>query len=396
MSAEFRSSIERKRQNVIQVSQASDFGVPVAGVITVPMNIVYEIDFPGIIVMPSALFIQDDSNFKMEFINNTSLISYTGSGSFIRSDSSLSMHFESVFVLIPSGVKFFDVTGSGVLNGFIKANTLIIIGGIAGDLRSFDVLFFTVCAVLQAEDGYNIENCNRILISGTRFENGANSIGSVFLTFSVGTFQTIILDKLLLNPKSNESIFDFKAAITINNLLLVNSVNRDIAGQVFAAGSKDPTQKELLFSSNTGIRSSFFIYSASFCGNVLTTTIATQNTPVLVNAVWVKIQSERFTFDANGIPTTDLLEDENFRIQATLSIDPVGGASIEVTVYIAINGSVKKPESGVSATIKDKVPVIAILQAILSDGDTVDVYVENNSGTANLNITNGILDIGMV
>jgi hypothetical protein len=128
-------------------------------------------------------------------------------------------------------------------------------------------------------------------------------------------------------------------------------------------------------------------------GNATETTITTVNTPVKVNAVWADEGSSQFTSSADGRATYLGEKGATLPITLAMSILATGGDK-QVSGYIAVNG-VEISGTGIQTTASGSKAgnVTCIWQQLLSQGDYVEAWVENNSGTDNVTVTQAVLRV---
>ena len=132
---------------------------------------------------------------------------------------------------------------------------------------------------------------------------------------------------------------------------------------------------------------------ATLTGNVTETPIATVDTPVKVVGTWVDELSSYFTVAADGRATYDGFDDVTLPVDISFSLLTASGGSVNLTAYIAINGSVVANSSRmVTASSSASGSSSCIWQYTFSSGDYVEFFVENNSNAVNV-IANGVLRV---
>jgi hypothetical protein len=123
-------------------------------------------------------------------------------------------------------------------------------------------------------------------------------------------------------------------------------------------------------------------------GNSTETVIATINTPVKAAGTWVVQRSSQFSADTSGTSEYD-----SAKPSGGLPITMVGivrvatGSNDDVTAYLAINGTIVAA-SGAPVDVPSATPGVAfasiIWQEELIDGDTLELFLENNTDTTNI------------
>ena len=122
-----------------------------------------------------------------------------------------------------------------------------------------------------------------------------------------------------------------------------------------------------------------------FNGNVTETVIGTINTPVIVNATWVLEDASKFTNTTGGRATYN--GERGVRLPADVSVGVIasGGGANDITIYLALNGSVIS-NTGRTIAVSGSSPLTLSIpwQLTLTEDDYLEVYIENNTGTTNL------------
>jgi hypothetical protein len=83
--------------------------------------------------------------------------------------------------------------------------------------------------------------------------------------------------------------------------------------------------------------------------------------------------------------------DEVMPVDVIVYVEPVSGTNILITAYIALNGSViTNSEKQVSVSAGTPLPASIPWQINFSENDYVEVYVENNTNTTNILVSEGV------
>jgi hypothetical protein len=227
-------------------------------------------------------------------------------------------------------------------------------------------------------DGITCTNISTMQINTLQWSDGPNA-GGTGLT-CVGTCERLILSAVDARPTGNEFFMDIDATYTGTV-----SITGGTFGNVgtFFKGLRDGTDPSIEVNNVVHVKNSNTDAFGHVAANSTETVIVSQDTPVILNAVWTDEDKSRFTFDSSGRWTYTGLEDSCVRVSFTATVDPVGGGSRDVSTYIALNGTVVNSTQG-SATISagSQVGSIGILEIIT--GDFIEPFIENNSGTQNL------------
>ena len=115
-----------------------------------------------------------------------------------------------------------------------------------------------------------------------------------------------------------------------------------------------------------------------------TVTIATQSVFVTINGTnWSSDISERFSVTTAGVQTYTAEIDEIVKITGTATVSKVGGGSNIIEMRIAINGTTVAKTAGLT---QNSSPTTITSQGLftISQNDTVELMVANNSGTSDI------------
>jgi hypothetical protein len=131
-----------------------------------------------------------------------------------------------------------------------------------------------------------------------------------------------------------------------------------------------------------------------FQGNATETVISTINTPVKLNAVWTVNSDSFFTGDTTGMVTYNAFPTIAVPVDISVRLFAAGGGTQDVTVYLALDGSVITGSArGVEVSGTKGQNVSIPWQLDVSATEELEVFVENNSGTTNLVVKDGIFRI---
>ena len=118
------------------------------------------------------------------------------------------------------------------------------------------------------------------------------------------------------------------------------------------------------------------------------------DTPVLVAGTWVENSASQFTSTAAGRVVYDGERSSVSDVTVSLALSPVSGTNKDMTGYIAINGVII-PSTGITARGDSGDPRTMTLMWLetLSQGDYIEIFIENNSDAVNLLVTNIIVRV---
>jgi hypothetical protein len=123
-----------------------------------------------------------------------------------------------------------------------------------------------------------------------------------------------------------------------------------------------------------------------------TVTIATVNTPVIIGATWTAALMKYYTHNNSGRWTLTA-ESSCASITATITADSAAG-TISATFYVYVNG-VQQAGSAIQVQLVAGSPSkhVLVWAAELTETDYVEVWVENNTDTANITVQDAIIRI---
>lgn len=369
--------------NVVIVNQLSDFPTPIGDVITLVDNTNYIISSA---VSTSNRFILGNNNlitannlFSPILTSTTSGSMFTGvDKNFIISDISIDC---------PNG-KVFDLSSPSFPNGnefFIENLTILNCASVGtfNNLRTVDVDNFLAG---NATQGINIIGAqwSFFAFDKTVFLSTSNTF--IGFDFGVSVHDKVEINRTTITaPAGAIGIKGAASSANISPNKIASVITGDYGGGLTPLSGITSNDIRWEFIGNAGIPDSVCDALMAFNGNSAETIISFINTPVKVIAAWVVESSNRFTLTTDGRATYNGERDLSIPIDVAIDLKSASGGSINVSAYIALNGSViaasKTPMVVSSSTIAfANIP----WQLSTSQNDFIEVYVENNSGTINL------------
>lgn len=372
----------------VVISQLSDFPAPVGGVITLePLTkyqIVNDITTPDRFVMQNRTVLYGDST-------SLSLLTYTGSDTmFTWVDSTVD--FGDLRVTAPLATIFSGNSAGNPSAAFIMQRVSFEVCesiGIIGDtfaIRWTDIAFFDVSisgfmftgsqGFILIEASFISQDAGVVLDFGTSTFNGFTFINSVITT----TGSVIVLSGLTNSGNVNAGGIGTIVNNRFQGNLTVNDIGPDDANWQFSLNDTIPdTRPDTLLSMQ---------------GNITDTVITVSGTPVLVAGLWAVETTSQMTGDTSGKTTYNSGKGAKLPLTASVTIEPVSGGTQDLGIFIAINGApVDNSKRVTSTSAGNPVTLDAHWQDILVDGDFVEVFVSNESGTTNLLVSSAILRI---
>lgn len=366
--------------NTVMVSQASDFGTPVANVVTLAADTIYmqiaDIDM-GIVSIkanPTA-----NSVNVIRCINTSGFtLAYSGAGAlFADSTLTTSLFINEVQISTPNGkvcnIQDTTASGTGTILFFTCQFLLCADMGTIDDVRF--ISFFSQ-EILRGQ-GWTFNNCVSITYNFINNFFGLNLPGTVFFTLS-GNNGPVSINGGFYGPLSNEAIFDIKStSTTTGGIISIDQFDDSAGGALFAAGSKDHTdiQWKYIGSQGSGSQDSSITAVARVAGNVTETVIPAQ-------FAWVKLAASTFT--------SDLLERSAVGIDGKYTYLGLNNAklSIDGTVLVEPSNATKKlsarllnihAHDSFVVTFDNATDTVLGIDSSIIDGSTL--AFENTAGT---------------
>ena len=373
--------------NVIAISDATDFPAPAAGVITLADNTSYRI-IGNVDIGTDRLVL--GNNTKLYGTNRfTDGLTYTGTGIMITATSG---HLLEEMNFTCSSGQFMSLTGVGA-ETCVYTNCFIVSCDTVGTIASWRTVVFRSFSVVSATNATN----GRLLFSGTC--EAFNMDNSFWGSFTAGTMidlGTATFDRVQI-PGGNRFITSpgvtalsgaaSSANLTTNGRGLVES--NIFNGTGTAISTITPFDLKWTFQGNSGIEDSHQDAAFSATGNTTATVISTASTPVIVDlgATAVQYKTHRFSVSTGGLITYNGLTEMDFTAIFNIYADVASGTNKVLNFYIAKNGTVLT-ESISTRSFDAGDPGSLISQAIvtLETGDTLALWVENTTDTTNTTV----------
>ena len=351
---------------------------------------------------------------------------------FITADLTTSDRFNvsqgNIVIRAPdSSIASLTYTGTGDL--FTGVNVSFRIGRItlsAVNGRVWNLSDTTGNAVFQFIDG-TISSCNKVgIFSGSSFGSiqlnnlamlgiitdgvefngnfaaflsliniGVITAGSVF-NLGSSTFGLINIDSNIITLNAGTSLM---SGLTASGNIQANGLGTIVNTRISGAGTPlvniTSDDDRWAFLLNDEIRDTRTDGMLALETNVTETVIAIMDTPVKVNSgsTWTDEGSSRFTSDTTGRSTYSGPKDVRLPITISSTSVMASGGAKDISLYVAINGAIVA-KSGAHFSVSTA-PERATLtwQYTFSPGDYVELWVENNSDTTNIIVTDSVLRV---
>lgn len=369
----------------ILINTASDFPAVEAGAIPLEDNFEYRITNDVTITDPLRAGINNVIS-----ANAASLVTltYTGTGDMLILGSS-SMSIKEITLSSPSAQ---CMAMAGLGTGLISLENVSVKANKIGTFNSpFIVSFRTVD--LTAAEGVTFLGASMLLFLADHFLTKIDTgevfdLGSVVACF-ISVSQCIdnsLPGVTFISGLPNSGNVEINGTAKLLEVVL--------QGGATTLSGISPDDQRWIFLANNLVRDTKRDALISVQGNALETTISVINTPVKVNAVWVEERVSGYTTDATGTITQDLFKDITAPITATVSAFSASGSNVAYTFYVAINSSVVTATAHpISLSSANVVSTTLVWDQVLSPGDTVEIFVENNDNTINAIIDTAVIRV---
>jgi hypothetical protein len=371
------------------VSSISDFPEPASGVITLADDTDY--------------FIVQDISTSNRFVvsGNTNIqgpastlitLTYTGSGNMFTVSSGTNFKVHNINFACASGTV---LSGTGGGTGQVqfweaRISTCDTLGSI-GDM--FLIRFDKVAFIDIKTNGLAITGTNTLLyMEGCYiYLNGGTYIDLGTATFS----QAFIMQQIVLSSAASTKFLDGTTAS--GNIVSGGQgtvVDCRISGS--ATPLTDISTEDALwyFFLNDDISDTVTDALLSMQANATNTTITVAGTAVLVAGTWVVESDSQMTGTTAGRVTYNGGKAATLPVTASCSVAPVSGGSIEMAVYIAVNGTiVANSKRTANASSGSPSSITCPWKVTLNSGDYVEVFVANEDSTTDLLVSSAILRV---
>lgn len=370
----------------VVVAQKSDLPTPASGIITLAANTHY--------------FFVDDVNVGTDrFLVNNNVITaadgliirltYTGTGDMFTAVGG-SNKWARIDLNCANGALF---NIDGLLTGMF-----IIFDMIISEAKSLGVLNDLLDTVI---DKIMVDE---ITTTGFLFTGAHSSFSGVDNIFNISAGTLIDLGSATFDAFSfTNTAFHPVAGVTMlsgltdsgninpGSLGTIQNIQQIGTGAPLAGISSNDTQWQFSLNSDIADTRPDVLLSLSAPA---TTTIATVNTPVLLNGIFTTELSSQFTTTAAGRSTYDGVKPAVLPITVSFSQEPATGNNKDITLYIAINGVVQT-NSGRKVRASAGAPgsTTVVWQQDFQPGDFMEVFVENNTDAIDILTNSGSIRI---
>ena len=392
--AEIQAFRQSEILNVINVNSIVDFPEPVGNTIelTNGRNMVY--------VLQSELIDSGNVNFtvtggscviKCPSRYNNGIISTSPDNMFIVRDASIALEF--IRIAAPNCDYVLDFVNVSGFNSIVFQNTVIsdvksiatVDGAFTTSLRTLTVGNTTVGGFDWVGTGNNQINVSTSLgvgiagISewqGVLFNLGSAVFSSIEITSS--EFNSTPGGTIISGLPNNGNLTATGRGVISSNIL--NGTGVKVVGL-------DPQDTQYEWNNNNPQLFDTRINADTFLTSTQGVTIASANTPVpIAGGNWQSDLTNRFTVDADGLMTYVGLEDIDVFVSGTVTMENDGMSDL-ICAYVAQDGTAVVKSKGCTES-NEPTSVTCNALLTLSNGSTLQMYVENATDTSNINVVN--------
>lgn len=376
--------------STVIINSMSDFPDPVLGVRTLAIDTDYFIASDLVTtdrfdVSAGNIVIRAADQITVSFL-------YTGTGDmFTGVDASFSL----LNITIGASLgRCFNITGSGGTEIFRMNNVTIascdrvgIFGG--ANFHAVEISHVTADSIITGGIEFTgvIEQFTGsfndwTVASGTMLELGA----TVFQYFSS-----------INNVAEVASGATFMSGMSGSANIASGSLGRSVDNAAFGAGTAlsgiTPDDSRWEFQLNDSVRDTRNTALISLTNNATATTIVSVNTPVKAAGVWVAQLGSQFTVDTAGRATYTGPKDSSLPVTISSSARMAAGGNKNISLYVAVNGVVVATSAARAEVGVDGGRITIVWSHVFSTSDFVELWVENNSDTTNIVITDSVLRV---
>lgn len=370
------------RENYVVVNDVIDFPAPVAGVITLLANTVYEINGEvdigtNRIDAGSCQFVRGLSSRVDKIITNNANALLTKVGT---------IQIEGL-QLTNSGGPVLDCSGGGPGDTFVGSNLRFVGSASIGTLQDYAVISLRTILTAGCADGLTVDGSNGLLALGN--QASFTNLGTfTWLTLLSGAaFTGVLLEALTIDSAAGQTALDIDPGVLLTGIGRV--VNSSFTGAGTPLTGITKGEPRWLFKGNSGILDSLQVAELSFIGNATATVVPANNTFVDINpgaGGFSQNFLERLSEPSDGVVQYDGADDVTVIVNAIIMAQPSGMALDTWAARITRN-AVPIFTFTTQFTKAGQPTALPITKAlVLSPGDQVNVQITNVDGGGNLDI----------
>jgi hypothetical protein len=364
------------------VSEEADFPVQDATTITLEAGKIYQ--YTASFTTAKAFIVGNNSKITaFNFFSPT--LTYSGTGSmFTGTDASFSINECRISCPNAQVASFTDTAGG--LFSFLMNTVSITAAAKLGTFNNLQTVQVNNSSSISMGDGLSFTGSASIIITIDKLFMSSTNASFEGIDFGTAIAQTIeIADLICVGPAGSIGIKGAALSANVPSGVEATVTGCNLSAVTTPLSGITVDDIRWKFTDNSAIPDTLEDGLLSFNNNSTETVITTINTPVLVNGTSIVIRTSHFTGTTAGRLTFNGQRIVTVPIDISVGLISVGGGAINVTVYLAKNGSVIT-NSATTVSISGSTQRTFSLpwQDSIDTGDYYEVYVENNSGTTNI------------
>ena len=374
---------------VVAINSITDFPADVLGAITLEDDTVYVISNQ---IVTALEFVMGVRTTIIGWSPLGPLFEYTGTGTMFTG-----VDADSVFInlrLSATNGKVFDFTRTTGFNGVIIDNVAIQACDSVGTFNAeLAVGIRNLIVIFAASNGINFTGSGQS-ISIIDFAILSFSATFVAIDFGVSVTDNIVIVDLIANAPAGA--IGIKGAANDANIAstgFASVSNSAFIGDITPlSGISVPNDVQWQFSNNQGIEDTMADALLSMQSNAVSTVIVTQSVGVLLAGTWTIEQEAQATSTTAGRVTYNGKKTVRVPVTLSVTIAPVSGGTQTMGVMIALNGvAIPNSLKTASAASGSVASITLPWQLTLVEGDYVEAFATNESGTTNVLASTAIL-----
>ena len=367
------------------VNDINDFPAAVSGVITLADDTEYAVRND---ISTANRFVLGDNCVLTGSDAAVITLAYTGSGIMFTSLNK-TWTLANITISCTSGT-FIDFDGTST--EIFQIRNSVVIADTLGTIDDFSGIHFDDLQLTVATNGFLFGGTNGVILleanlttigAGTLYDLGTATFGSFSVT---DAFVTLNGTSVFMDGAASSANIDVGGLGSVHNCRFFGAGTplqtidpNDLRWQFFINDDIDDTHKDCLMSQ---------------ISNVTETVITVASTPVKLAGTWTDEESQQFTTDATGKMTYVGVKDIDLNVDMSFSGAPVSGTNKDITFYVAKNGSVVTNSGAANRISAGSIARTSLMWRIpLSTNDYIEAFVENNTDTINVLITDAVMRV---
>ena len=372
----------------VVINQFSDFPTPIAGVISLEPFTKYLIG-ADIDIGVNTLALQDGTAVAgIESI--VVALTYTGTGDMFTGDDA-SIKINNLRVICASGrfISWDDTLGKvlRLTDLGITCDRFALFAGLASSIRLTNVSPTTI-------------STNGMLFTGTflvvQYQSSlANVSAGTLIDLGSATFTAVTISNVISTIPAGATFLSGLA--NSGNIVALGGgsvVSTSITGVGARLNNISVDDALWQFFLNDDIADTRPDGLLAMQGNATATVIAASGTYVLIAGTWTIERTSQFTGTVAGRLTYNGGKDATVPITISVSVEPVSGASKDISIQYAKNGVLVADSQRTSRTSSGSPTSITTpWQDVLSSSDFVEFFVTNDTDTVDVLVSSAILRV---